>query len=204
MLLIIALSFMAWNGSHTLDPARPISSSNKPITIQAVALQWKWLFIYPAQHIATVNYVQFPKDTPINFETTSDNAMNSFWIPQLGGQIYSMAGMSTQVHLLASETGSFRGDSANISGKGFAGMNFVAKATSRDDFNSWVGVTQDSPNQLGSAEYSALAEPSQYNKPTAYSLQAQGLYDTIIDKFAGPGTAMYSMHQSHLSHAEDL
>src|SRR5580700_9838221 len=96
--LITILSVVGWNSSHTLDPYRPLSSKTPQMTIQVVALDWKWLFIYPQQHIATVNMVQFPKNTPINFEITSDSVMNSFWIPQLGGQIYSMPGMSTQLH----------------------------------------------------------------------------------------------------------
>jgi cytochrome o ubiquinol oxidase subunit 2 len=199
LLLIVALSTITWRSSHTLDPSRPINSTVPPVVVQAVALQWKWLFIYPEQHIASVNYLQFPKNTPVNFQITSDSTMNSFWIPQLGGQIYAMAGMSTQLHLLASSEGSFRGDSANISGKGFAGMNFVAKATSQQDFDKWVTATQNSSNQLGMAAYTALAEPSSYTHPEAYSLQAQGLYDTIIGKFAGPGTAMYSMNMSRLA-----
>ncbi len=199
LLLIVSLSVLTWHSTHTLDPMRPISSVNKPITIQAVALQWKWLFIYPDQQIASVNYVQFPKDTPINFQITSDAAMNSFWIPQLGGQIYAMAGMSTQLHLMASKYGSFRGASANISGKGFAGMNFMAKATSRDDYEAWVRSAQLASQRLDMAKYSALAQPSEYNRPAVYALQAQGLYGTIIGKSAGPGSGMNGMTDMDMS-----
>ena len=105
-------------GCHELYSFRPIDSKHKPVTIQAVALQWKWLFIYPEQGIATVNFIQFPEAVPINFEITSDAPMNSFWIPELGGQVYAMAGMRSKLHLIANEVGEFRGSSANISGTG--------------------------------------------------------------------------------------
>jgi cytochrome o ubiquinol oxidase subunit 2 len=196
LLLIIALSIMTWTSAHQLDPTRPISSSSTPLRIQAVALRWKWLFIYPDLHIATVNYLQFPTNTPLDFQITSDGAMNSFWIPQLGGQIYAMSGMTTQLHLLADRSGSFRGDSANISGKGFAGMNFIAKSTSMADFTGWVTNAQNTAPQLGMASYQALAQPSEYNPPTTYSLQALALYDTIVGKSAGPGSAMSGMNMS--------
>lgn len=192
ILLIVALSIITWNSSHALDPSRALVSDVKPLTVQVVAMQWKWLFIYPDQQIATVNYLQFPKNTPVNFEITSDAAMNSFWIPQLGGQIYAMAGMTTQLHLLADRVGSFRGDSANISGIGFAGMNFIARATSADNFDSWVRSVQQTRSKLDTTTYTALARPSQNNSAATYSLQAQGLYDTIIEKSAGPG----GMHMS--------
>ena len=126
-LLIIILGVITWKSSHELNPFRPIQSDVKPIKIQVVALQWKWLFIYPEQNIATVNYVEFPEKTPINFEITADAPMNSFWIPQLGGQIYAMPAMRSKLHLIANEEGTFRGCSSNISGKGFAGMVFTAK-----------------------------------------------------------------------------
>jgi len=100
LVLITVISMISWSSSHELDPFRPLRSANPPITIQVVALQWKWLFIYPDQNIATVNFVQFPANTPVDFQITSDAPMNSFWIPQLGGQIYAMAGMSTQLHLM--------------------------------------------------------------------------------------------------------
>src|SRR3989344_8743312 len=128
--IILVLAAVTWTSTHQLDPFKPLSSSTQPITIQVVALQWKWLFIYPEQNIATVNFVQFPARTPINFELTADAPMNSFWIPQLSGQIYAMAGHKTQLHLMADETGEFAGSAAEISGRGFAGMKFSAKATS--------------------------------------------------------------------------
>ncbi|HEY5806112.1 MAG TPA: ubiquinol oxidase subunit II, partial [Candidatus Saccharimonadales bacterium] len=136
--IILVLSVVTWQTSHKLDPYQPIRSPKKPLTIQVVALEWKWLFIYPEQNIATVNYFQIPENTPINFEITSDAPMNSFWIPQLGSQIYAMPGMTTTLNLIADEPGKYNGASANISGAGFASMRFVAEAVPRADFDNWV------------------------------------------------------------------
>ena len=126
-IIVALLSVLTVKSCLDLDPFKPLESDVKPLKIQVVALQWKWLFIYPEQKIATINFVQFPEKTPINFELTADAPMNSFWIPQLGGQIYAMPGMSTKLHLIANEAGSYRGSSSNISGNGFAGMIFTAK-----------------------------------------------------------------------------
>lgn len=184
--IIIGLALVTWRSSHELDPFKPLSSTNPPMTIQVVAMQWKWLFIYPRQNIASVNYVQFPVGTPINFEITSDAPMNSFWIPQLGGQIYAMSGMSTRLHLVADTPGSYNGSSANISGEGFAGMKFVAKASSSADFDAWAGQMQASPKLLSLTEYNKLSEPSKNNPPSYYVLAEQNLYDELILKYMMP------------------
>lgn len=191
--LITVLAVITWRASHSLDPYKPISSVNKPLTIQVVALDWKWLFIYPQQNIASVNFFQFPNNTPLNFEITSDAPMNSFWIPQLGGQIYAMPGMSTQLHLMATSYGSYNGSSANISGEGFANMTFIAKSTSKADFNTWVSSVKHSSKQLGSSQYESLRLPSQNNPISFYSSTANGLYNTIVDKYIGPGGSMSGM-----------
>jgi cytochrome o ubiquinol oxidase subunit 2 len=191
--LITVLAVITWRASHNLDPYKPISSVNKPLTIQVVALDWKWLFIYPQQNIASVNFFQFPNNTPLNFEITSDAPMNSFWIPQLGGQIYAMPGMSTQLHLMATSYGSYNGSSANISGEGFAGMTFTAKSTSKTDFNNWVSSVKRSSKQLGSSQYGSLSQPSQNNPMAFYSSAENGLYNSIVDKYAGPGSSMSGM-----------
>jgi cytochrome o ubiquinol oxidase subunit 2 len=193
-ILITILSVVTWNSSHTLDPYRPISSKNPTMTIQVVSMDWKWLFIYPQQHIASVNLVEFPMNTPVDFEITSDSVMNSFWVPQLGGQIYAMPGMVTQLNLLASQKGDFRGSSANISGDGFAGMVFTARATSEKDFQSWVQSTSQVNSSLSLAAYNQLDRPSEYNPVKLYSSPASNLYDTILMKYDGPGTAMSSMN----------
>ena len=191
--LILILGVIIWNSSHQLDPYRPLNSNVKPLTIQVVALDWKWLFIYPQQHIATVNFIQFPRQTPINFEITADAPMNSFWIPQLGGQIYAMPGMSTQLHLLANVDGDFHGSSANISGEGFAGMAFTAKSSSSDAFKQWVTTVKQSPGSLNQTAYDKLAKPSQNNPVTYYALDEASLYDSVILKYMGPMTNMPGM-----------
>ena len=184
--IILVLSVVTWDSSHTLDPYKPLASSVKPMTIQVVALDWKWLFIYPAQHIATVNLVEFPKNTPIDFEITSDTVMNSFWVPALGGQIYAMPGMSTQLHLMADQAGSFTGMSANISGKGFSGMVFTAKAGTQADFEAWVRSAQSSSSRLTQTTYANLAKPSQNVSPIFYASAQSNLYDTIVMKYMTP------------------
>ncbi len=181
--IILILSVIIWQSSHSLDPFRPIASTKPPVTIQVVALQWKWLFIYPQQDIASVNYVQFPEDRPVNFEITADAPMNSFWIPQLGGQVYAMSGMTTKLHLLADEPGSFRGSSANLSGEGFAGMKFTAVATPQADFDEWVQSVKQSERILSLGEYGRLAVPSKDNIQLSYSSAEPDLHTTIVNKY---------------------
>ncbi len=192
-IIILILAVITWRSSHTLDPYRPIVSKNKPLTIQVVALDWKWLFIYPQQNVASVNLFEFPENTPLDFEITSDAPMNSFWIPQLGGQIYAMPGMSTQLHLLASSQGSFDGSSANISGKGFAGMTFTAKSTSAQTFQNWLMATKHSSTKLGLQQYDKLMQPSENNPPSYYSLADSNLYYSIIDKYVAQSGQSMSM-----------
>ena len=191
-IIITGLAIVTWKSSHELDPFRPLSSTTPPMTIQVVAMQWKWLFIYPSQNIASVNFVQFPVNTPINFEITSDAPMNSFWIPRLGGQIYAMSGMSTHLHLMADTAGSYNGSSANISGEGFAGMKFIAKASTAADFDNWLQQMQSSPDQLSIERYNKLAEPSVDNPPSYYALSEQNLYDELIMKYMMPGSSLGS------------
>lgn len=195
LLLIVILSVVTWNSSHALDPFKPISSPNKPVTIQVVALQWKWLFIYPDQHIATVNYVRFPQNTPVNFEITADAPMNSFWIPQLGGQVYAMSGMATKLSLMADHIGSYRGSSANISGEGFSDMHFTAESMTDQNFTKWVDQAGNTNDVLDQSVYDQLAQPSLHNPPVHYRLGDDGLYNGIIMKFMDP-----SQHDSLTEH----
>lgn len=188
-IIIIALGTITWRSSHTLDPFKPLESNIPPITIEVVALDWKWLFIYPEQNIASVNFVQFPKDTPVNFKITADAPMNSFWIPQLAGQIYAMAGMDTKLHVMATEVGEYRGLSSNYSGAGFSGMKFVAKASSREEFDQWVGQVRQSPNTLNFNEYDRLREKSRNNPVSYYSSVEDSLYGKIIMKYMVPSGA---------------
>jgi cytochrome o ubiquinol oxidase subunit 2 len=182
--LIIAILAVAMFATvHKLDPMTPIQAEKKPITIQVVALQWKWLFIYPEQHIATVNFVEFPEKTPVDFQLTADAPMNSFWIPQLGGQIYAMSGMVTQRHLIADHAGEYQGVDAEISGEGFASMRFTAKAVSDQDFAAWVQSVQASNKPLNQGSYNELAKPSTATPITSYAPVEKSLYDSIIMKF---------------------
>lgn len=185
LLIIGILSVITWQSSHELDPFKPIESDTKPMTIQVVALQWKWLFIYPEEKIAAVNYVQFPEDTPVKFEITSSGPMNAFWIPRLGGQMYAMSGMSTSLHLIADEQGSFKGSSANISGEGFAGMKFTAKSTSQADFETWLDTPKNSLKELSMEEYDKLAKYSKNSPVSFYSDVEPGLYNKIVMKDMG-------------------
>lgn len=180
------IAVITWKSCHDLDPFKPLDSPVKPIRIQVVALQWKWLFIYPEEGIATVNFFEFPEKTPINFEITSDAPMNSFWIPKLGGQIYAMPGMNSKLHLIADEPGTYRGSSANLSGTGFADMVFTAQATSEEDFKSWVKSVKKSPHVLSSEEYQHLSDPSEKTPVILYSRYEKGLYDWIVTKYMHP------------------
>jgi cytochrome o ubiquinol oxidase subunit II len=180
-LIIAALGVITWRSSHTLDPYRPLDSKVEPIRIDAVALDWKWLFIYPDQKVATVNQVAFPANVPVEFHITSATVMNAFFIPQLGSQIYAMAGMQTQLHLLANEPGTYQGLSSNYSGDGFSGMTFKAIALpSRQGFEAWLAQVKASQQTLGATAYEQLARPSE-NNPVAYYSQVQpNLFADIV------------------------
>ena len=180
--IIAILAGITWVSSHELDPYRPLAINNKkPIVIQAIALDWKWLFIYPEEQIATVNFVQFPIDTPVKFLITSEGVMNSFLIPQLAGQIYAMAGMQATLYLAANTTGDYAGISANFSGSGFSDMKFVARASSTDDFNKWVASVKHSTTPLLSIEnYKLLAKPSSSHPVTYYSAVDEKIFEKIV------------------------
>jgi len=182
-IIIVILAIVTWRSTHELDPYKALNSSKKPLNVQVVALQWKWLFIYPEQNIATVNYLQIPEDTPINFKITSDAPMNSFWIPRLGGQVYAMEGMTSELHLMANEPGMYTGSSANLSGKGFAGMDFTVRSSTERDFSHWVETAKQTRHYLTMDEYDKLAKPSEHNPHYYYGSVAPKLYDTIVNKF---------------------
>jgi len=186
--IILALAVLAWQSSHQLDPYKKLVSDKKPLKVQVIALDWKWLFIYPDQGIATVNYLQIPTDTPVEFQITADAPMNSFWVPQLGGQVYAMAGMSTQLSLMATVPGLYNGSSANISGKGFAGMKFLVNATDDNDFDTWVGSVRNASMLLNAETYNKLAQPSEYDQVAFYTV-AQSPYDKVVLKYMTPAMA---------------
>lgn len=186
-IIVIVMATVTWDATHELDPYKPLKSDVKPITIQVVAMDWKWLFIYPEQGIATVNFVQFPEQTPIHFSHAADGSpMNSFWIPQLSGQIYSMTGMITPLHIMADEPGEYTGRAAEINGKGFADMTFVAKASTQSDFEEWVAHVKRSPLQLTHTVYEGLLNPSKCNPVALYSYVEKDLFDKVVMKYMHP------------------
>ena len=174
--------------TERLDPFKSLSSPNEEMTIQVVALQWKWLFIYPKEKIATLNVVRFPKETPIRFELTADAPMNSFWIPHLGGQIYAMPKMTTLLNLIADEEGEYRGSSANISGEGFAGMTFVAAVSGDEEFRKWVEEVRTSAKPLDLEEYDRIAQPGPNNGPEVFRLKEETLFEHVVNKKMYPTT----------------
>ena len=186
LIMTLIVGGITWVKTYQLDPYKPIPSDNKEIVIQVVALQWKWLFIYPQEKVAVVNFLQIPKDTPIRFEITADAPMNSLWIPHLGGQIYAMPGMKTQLNLIANETGDFRGSSANISGEGFSGMHFITRASSEEEYLGWLEKAKQSKNALDWLSYTQLATPSQNTPVELYTLKDESLFEQVLMKFMHP------------------
>ncbi|WP_043202053.1 ubiquinol oxidase subunit II [Paraburkholderia acidipaludis] len=181
--IILFLGVLTWRTSHELDPYKPLESNVKPINVEVVALDWKWLFIYPDLGIATVNQLAVPVGTPVNFRITSDSVMNSFFIPQLGTQVYAMAGMQTRLHLIADEPGNFEGLSANYSGRGFSDMKFRTLATSRGDFDAWVRKVKASAGSLGMDQYAAVAQPGEKAPVQYFSTVDPRLFNNIIAKY---------------------
>lgn len=191
-IIVAILATITWISSHRLDPYKPLDVITKPVNIQVIALDWKWLFIYPEENIATINYIKLPVNVPINFKITSDAPMNSFWIPQLGGQIYAMTGMQTQLHLMATNVGQYGGGSANFSGAGFSGMRFVASVGSQEEFEQWVSEVRQSANTLNDGEYIQIEKPSENTPVTYYSSVRPGLYHDVILKFMMPNANLPS------------
>jgi cytochrome o ubiquinol oxidase subunit 2 len=188
-IIIAILATLTWRTSHELDPYRPIAAGVKPITIDVVALDWKWLFIYPEQRIATVNEIAFPVGVPVSFRITSHSVMNSFFIPRLGSQVYAMPGMQTQLNLIADQPGSYDGMSANYSGPGFSDMKFTARATSAAGFEDWVEQVRNSSESLAAKTYSALAERSRKNAVQYFAAVDPMLYDSIVEQYVAANEA---------------
>ena len=159
-LVVLFLGGIAWIGSHDLDPRKPLDSATPPLEVEVVSLDWRWLFIYPREHIATVNYLVVPTGVPIHFRLTSTSVMNSFFIPQLGSQIYTMAGMTTQLNLLADTPGAYPGLSAQFSGPGFSDMRFTLRAESGDEFTTWVAQAHGRGGVLDEATFAQLVRPT--------------------------------------------
>lgn len=187
--IVVIMATITWDATHKLDPYNPLDSEMKPLTIQVIALDWKWLFIYPEQEIATVNFVQIPEQTPIHFMLAADGSpMNSFWIPQLSGQIYCMAGMISSLHVMADGPGTYVGKAAEINGKGYAKMTFTAKSSSQADFEDWLAHVKKSSLQLNRRAYDALIAPSIEHPVELYAKVEKNLFHQVIVKYAHPTT----------------
>ncbi|GAA6138811.1 hypothetical protein NBRC116583_25580 [Arenicella sp. 4NH20-0111] len=184
--IIIALGIITYKTSYSLDPRQALDSENPTLRVQVVALDWKWLFIYPEQEIATVNEFAMPVDTPVEFLITSDTVMNSFFVPQLGSMIYAMAGMENQLHLIADTEGEYRGLSANYSGFGFSGMKFKALAKNDADFQAWVKKVRESGNELDASRYESLSVKTKDHPVEYYSQVNPLMFNRIIEKYTGP------------------
>jgi cytochrome o ubiquinol oxidase subunit 2 len=185
--IIGVLGTITWISTHQLDPYRSLNDA-EPLTIQAIALEWKWLFIYPEEKIATVNYVQFPVNRPVRFLITAEGPMNSFQIPALAGQIYAMAGMQTKLHLIANEIGDYQGISANFSGDGFSDMMFIARASSAAEYAQWVKTAQHSKTQLSLTTYKKLMQPSIKVAVQYFALANKEIFNLAIMKSMMPMT----------------
>jgi len=192
---VLLVGGVAWIGAHELDPRKPIASGVEPIRVQVVSLDWKWLFIYPDQGIASVNHLTVPVGTPVSFELTSSGVMNSFFVPQLGSQIYTMAGMVTRLHLQADHEGSYPGLSANYSGDGFADMRFTVDAVPPETFAQWIDGARGAGPMLDAGTYDTLAKPSSAVAPFTYRSVAPDLFNGIL------GSAMHPLGSAGHAHS---
>jgi cytochrome o ubiquinol oxidase subunit 2 len=185
-LVVLFLGGICWIGSHDLDPRTRLHAASAPIEVEVVSLDWKWLFIYPSLRVASVNRLVAPVGTPLHFRLTSAGVMNSFFIPQLGSQIYTMAGMATELNLQADDQGTFTGLSAQFSGDGFSDMRFDMTVVTPQAFAQWIDATRAHGGSLGPKEYAELTRPSQKEAPRTFAAVSPKLFDAIL---ATPGAA---------------
>jgi cytochrome o ubiquinol oxidase subunit 2 len=200
LLTITLLGGVAWIGSHDLDPARPLASDVPPLEVQGVSLDWKWLFIYPGQRVASVNQLVVPAGVPIHFSLTSASVMNAFFIPQLGSMIYTMNGMTTQLNLRADAPGTFRGQSSHYSGDGFSDMHFDVQAVSAEKFAAWIDTTRSTGPTLDAGSYAGLARQSANTSPFTYRAADPTLFQQIVTQklppWPGPQTGRPNLRVS--------
>ena len=196
LIIIIALGALTWIGTHKLDPYRPLDRISatkpldpgvKPLEVQVVSLDWKWLFFYPEQGIATVNEVAAPVDRPILFKLTSTNTMNAFYVPDLAGMIYTMPGMQTELNAVINKPGVYEGKSSHYSGAGFAGMTFKFKGLSDEEFAQWIKQAKTEGKPLDKESYLQLAKPSERNPVERFSNVTEGLYDKVLNRCVEDG-----------------
>jgi cytochrome o ubiquinol oxidase subunit 2 len=197
LLIIIVLGLITWVSTHKLDPYRPldrldehrpIPASTKPLEVQVVALDWKWLFIYPEQGIASVNHLVTPIDTPVRFKITASTVMNTFYIPTLAGMIYAMPGMETELNAVLNKTGDYRGLSANFSGDGFSHMKFSYKGVTNDEFNTWVQEVKANPAVLDRADYLVLEKPTAKEPVRLYGQVEPALFNRVVNRCVAEGS----------------
>jgi cytochrome o ubiquinol oxidase subunit 2 len=196
LMTVILLGGIAWIGSHDLDPAKPLPSAARPLNVEVVSLDWKWLFIYPDQGVATVNQLVVPTGVPVNFRLTSATVWNAFFIPRFGTMIYTMPGMATRLNLQANEDGIYEGQSSQFSGDGFSGMRFKVRAIPADQFNAWVGSARGAGRTLDGPAYSELAKQSSDVPPITYSGVAPGLFDAVMGMRPSPPEPPRERHPS--------
>jgi len=191
LLIIIALGTVTWISTHKLDPYRPldridenrpVTPDMKPLVVEVVALDWKWLFVYPEQGIATVNELAAPVDRPIQFKITSSNVMNSFYVPALAGMIYAMPGMETKLHAVINKAGVYEGMSANYSGGGFSKMRFKFHGLSNADFDQWVASNKQAPQMLDRSLYLKLEQPSENDNVQRFGRVDPALYEAVVNR----------------------
>jgi cytochrome o ubiquinol oxidase subunit 2 len=187
LLVILFLGGVIWIGSHQLDPAQPIASQDKPLNVQVVSLDWKWLFIYPDHGVAAVNQLVVPAGVPVHFDLTSASVMNVFFVPQLGSMIYTMNHMITQLWLQADQPGDYYGESAQFSGDGFSGMNFTLRAVPREAFTAWLDSTRQNGPALDRTAYAELLQQSQNVKPFTYRNIDPTLFRAVATQQLPPG-----------------
>lgn len=188
-IVVVIMSIITWNATHKLNPYKPLESDVKPLSVQVVALNWKWLFIYPELGIATLNYFHIPEKTPIHLKLTADaSPMNSFWVPQLSGQIYAMTGMTTQLFLMADGLGKYTGRAVEINGEGYSDMRFPAISSSEKDFEDWIAEVRKSSLHLTEDVYNELVKPNVDSSIKLFSEVEKDLFQQIIDKYMYPTT----------------
>src|SRR3954468_10309235 len=192
-LVVMLLAGVTWIGAHQLDPQRPIASSQPPLEIEVVSLDWKWLFLYPGQKVATVNTLTLPAGVPVHFSLTSASVMNAFFIPQLGSMIYTMNGMTTRLNLLAEKPGLLRGQSAHFSGDGFSDMHFDVRVIPAAEFSEWAANAARTDTVLDAERYAKLAEQGLESQPGTFRLDQTDLFRSIatqkIPPAAGPSAS---------------
>lgn len=202
-MIVLVLAVLCWKSSHALDPYKPIEHEKPGIEIQAISMDWKWLFVYPEENVAVVNELTFPVDTPLNFRITSDTVMNVFFIPHLGTMIYSMAGMETKLHLIAEETGTFPGRSAHYSGYGFNKMYFDANSVSDAEYQQWLDKVRADGKNLDQSGLTALSAEKNHDwyPVTYYSSVETGLFDWLVERHMGDNHHFGMKHDKHAAAA---